>query len=99
MIKVQYLGLSPVDVEGFPKGTERMKQGAIHLKPNKVYQLSDGEFAFIKKLRPDLKFHEFKPEKKFEPKVKPEAKPAAKPKGIMEPKKEEKTLESKGDKK
>lgn len=76
MIKVQYLGMSPEEIEGFPKGKRTFK-GALHLKPHKVYKLSKEEYAFLKKLRPKLKFFEFKEEKKFEKKaqVKSQTKP------------------------
>ncbi len=73
-MKIQFLGSSPIDVEGFSKKIERTFEGALHLKPNKVYELSEGEFEFIKGQLPNLKFHVFKVEKKFErplPKVEP----------------------------
>lgn len=60
MVKVQFLGLSPECVEGFPEGTKRALKGALHLKPNQVYDISKEEFAHMKAIRSDLKFHEFK---------------------------------------
>lgn len=63
MIKIQFLGMSPVDVDGFPKSVERTLKGALHLKPNRVYSISEGEFAHVKEIRPDLKFYVFKIEK------------------------------------
>lgn len=60
MIKVQFLGLSPVCVEGFSEGSKRTFKGSLHLKPNQVYDISHDEYAHIKKVRADLKFHEFK---------------------------------------
>ena len=64
--KVQFLGICPIDLDGFPKMSNRTFKGALHLKPKKVYELSSDEFNFIKTIRPDLRFHVFKPEKKFE---------------------------------
>jgi len=66
MVKVQYLGISPLDIEGFPKNIEKSFKGkALHLKPSTVYLLNEAEFEFIKKSRPELRFHVFKEEKKF----------------------------------
>ena len=62
MVKVQYLGISPLDLEGFPAGIKRSKEGALHLKPKCVYTLEDLEFAHVKKIRPDLKFHVYNEE-------------------------------------
>lgn len=62
MVKVQYLGISPLDLEGFPAGIKRSKDGALHFKPNRVYDLEESEFTHIKKIRPDLKFHVYNPE-------------------------------------
>ena len=47
MIKVQYLGLSPVDIDNFPAKAERSVKGALHLKPNTVYELTAAEYNFI----------------------------------------------------
>ena len=69
MVKIQFLGSSPEYVEGFPAKLERTFDGALHLKPKKVCEISESEFEFVKKLRPDLKFHVFKAEKKFERKI------------------------------
>jgi len=66
MIKVQYLGMSPEDVGGFPAGIERTFEGALHLKPRKVFELTEEEYAHVKKVRPDLRFQEFAAPKKFE---------------------------------
>lgn len=60
MIKVQFLGLSPECIEGFPNGKERTFEGSLHLKPNQIYDISKLEFEYIKSKRKDLKFHEFK---------------------------------------
>jgi len=55
-MKIQYLGRSPEDVDGFPKNIERTFKGALHLKPGRVYTLSEGEYTYIKKIRPDFRF-------------------------------------------
>lgn len=69
MKKVQFLGMSPVDVDGFKVSKPTFK-GALHLKPNTVYDISNDEFEHIKTVRPDLRFFVFKLEQKFErPKV------------------------------
>ena len=60
-MRVQYLGQSPVDVDGFPANIQRTFSGALHLMPGRVYVLSAGEYAHIKKVRPELRFAEFKP--------------------------------------
>lgn len=60
MIKIQFLGLSPENVEGFSKGIKRTFKGALHLKPNCVYDMSKEEFDHVKLVRKDLKFHVFK---------------------------------------
>lgn len=64
MKKIQFLGLSPMDLEGFPEGKDRTFEGSLHLKPKKVFTLSDAEFDFVQKTRPDLKFLLFKDEGK-----------------------------------
>lgn len=60
MTRVQYLGQSPEDVDGFPTNIERTFSGALYLKPGRVYVLSVGEYAYIKKVRPELRFVEYK---------------------------------------
>ena len=47
MIKVQYLGLSPIDIDGFPKKAERSVKGALHLRPSSVYEMTADEYNFI----------------------------------------------------
>lgn len=59
-MRVQYLGSSPEDVDGFPSNIERTFAGALYLKPGRVYLLSAAEYAYIKKVRPELRFVEFK---------------------------------------
>lgn len=44
---------APVQVDGFPKGCERSRKGAVHVRPGTVV-VTDGEWAFIQKERPDL---------------------------------------------
>jgi len=66
MQKIQYLGTSPLDVEGFPTGIERTFEGALHLKPNTVYAVSDAEFEHLRSARPELRFHVFQADRKFE---------------------------------
>lgn len=60
MVKVQYLGMAPNCVEGFPKHEKRTFSGALHLRPNHIYDISEEEFDFIKKSEPELKFYQFK---------------------------------------
>lgn len=65
MVKVQYIGSDPVTVEGFPKADDkkdikRTFEGALHLKPGKLYNLSKAEWAYLKEKRKDLKFQQFK---------------------------------------
>lgn len=59
MIKVQFLGLSPECIDGFTAIGKRTFEGALHLKPSSVYDISEEEFEHVKKIRPDLKFHVF----------------------------------------
>lgn len=63
MVKVQFLGSSPTDVEIFSDKIKRTFKGSLHLKPKKVFEISKGELAFITKANPSLKFHVFKDEK------------------------------------
>lgn len=70
MIKLQYLGSSPLDVEISSLVKTKTFEGALHLKPKKVYTLSKEEYAELKKLYPELKFLVFGENKKFERKVK-----------------------------
>jgi len=60
MLRVQYLGQSPEDVDGFPRNISRTFAGALYLKPGRVYVISEAEFAYVKKVRPELRFVEFK---------------------------------------
>ena len=104
MVKLQFLGKSPIDFDGFPKKVERTFSGALHLKPNKVYEISEQEYSCIKKARPELKFHEFKKEQKFvRPVVKVEepqkVEPKVEPKAEVKTTVKEKTSKSKMDKK
>jgi len=88
-LKLQFLGTSPIDVEGFPKAIKRTKEGALNLKPSQVLEITKDEFAFIQKTYPELKFYQF-----------PEEAPAIKTKKAVEKKekKEPKAKVSKKDK-
>lgn len=62
MVKVQFKGSGPETVEGFPKAgkdVERTFKGALHLKPGKLYNLSEAEWIHLKEKRKDLRFQQF----------------------------------------
>lgn len=51
---IKYQGKLPVCVEGFPEDTTRSYDGALHLRPSQVVEVTDDEYAFLKANRPDV---------------------------------------------
>lgn len=51
---VKYHGKSSECLENFPTDTSRSHEGAIHLWPGRVVDITDDEYAYIKGQRPSL---------------------------------------------
>lgn len=55
MKRVKYTGNVPEYCDGFPKDCERSCKGSIHLLPNALREITDGEYEFIKNKYPKMR--------------------------------------------
>ncbi|MGE3680122.1 MAG: hypothetical protein AB7G93_00255 [Bdellovibrionales bacterium] len=51
---VQFLGDHPVFVDGFPKDCDRSIQGALHLYPRRLIEITAAELSYLKDKRADV---------------------------------------------
>jgi len=73
MKRVRYSGNTPQYIDSFPKDCERSCKGSLHLLPNALKDITDGEFDFIKKTFPKMRLLVVPVEKPKVKKVNPPA--------------------------
>ena len=71
MKRVKYTGNIPEYIDSFPKGCERSCKGSLHLLPNALKDITDGEYEYIKKKYPKMRLMVVPKEKPAIKRVKP----------------------------
>lgn len=47
-------GVTPCQIDGFPEGCKRSREGAIYLRPSSSEEMTDDELEFIKQKYPEV---------------------------------------------